>query len=47
MLVKLTHPKPSRAANLMKAFTDKLCDIAQPLRKTLTYDQSKELATLI
>ena len=46
-LVKLPHPKPARAANLLKAFTYNPCDIAQPLRKTLTYDQSKELATLI
>ncbi len=47
MLVKLPHPKPARAANLLKAFTCNPCDIAQPQRKTLTDDQSKELATLI
>jgi IS30 family transposase len=44
MLVKLPHPKPASAANVLQAFTDKLCDIAQPLRKTLTYDQGKEMA---
>ena len=44
MLVKLPHPKPASAANVLQAFTDKLCAIAQPLRKTLTYDQGKEMA---
>lgn len=44
MLVKLPHPKPASAANVLQAFTDKLCAIAQPMRKTLTYDQGKELA---
>ena len=29
---------------MLQAFTDKLCAIAQPMRKTLTYDQGKEMA---
>ena len=44
MLVKLPHPKPASAAHVLQAFTDKLCAIAQPMRKTLTYDQGKEMA---
>lgn len=44
MLVKLPHPKPASAVNVLQAFTDKLCAIAQPLRKTLTYDQGEEMA---
>ena len=44
MLVKLPHPKPASAANVLQAFTDKLLGIAQPLRLSMTYDQSKEMA---
>lgn len=44
MLVKLPHLKPVSAANVLQAFTDKLCAIAQPMRKTITYDQGKEMA---
>jgi len=44
ILVKLPHPKPATAANLLQAFTDKLLSIAQPLRLSLTYDQGKEMA---
>ncbi len=44
MLVKLPHPKPASAVNVLQAFTDKLCAIAQRLRKTLTYDQGKAMA---
>jgi IS30 family transposase len=44
MLVKLPHPKPASAVNVLQAFTDKLCAIAQPMRKMLTYDQGKEMA---
>jgi IS30 family transposase len=44
MLVKLLHLKPASAANVPQAFTDKLCVIAQPMRKTLAYDQGKEMA---
>lgn len=44
MLVKLPHPKPASAASVLQAFTDKLNAIAQPMRKTLTYDQGREMA---
>ena len=44
MLVKLPHPNPATAAHVLQAFTDKLNGIAQPLRKTLTYDRGREMA---
>jgi IS30 family transposase len=44
MLVKLPHPKPASAANVLQAFTDKLNGIAQPMRQSLTYDQGREMA---
>ena len=44
ILVKLPHPKPASAANVLQAFTDKLLGIAEPLRLSLTYDQGKEMA---
>ena len=44
MLVKLPHPKPASAANVLQAFTDKLLGIAQPLRLSMTYDQGREMA---
>jgi len=44
ILVKLPHPKPASAANVLQAFTDKRNAIAQPMRKTLTYDQGREMA---
>jgi IS30 family transposase len=44
MLVKLPHPHPATAAHVLQAFTDKLNGIAQPMRKTLTYDRGKEMA---
>ncbi len=44
MLVKLPNPKPASAANVLQAFTEKLVSIAQPLRKTPTYDQGREMA---
>jgi len=44
MLVKLPHPHPASAAHVLQAFTDKLVGIAQPMRKTLTYDRGKEMA---
>lgn len=43
MLVKLPHPNPASAAHVLQAFTDKLIGIAQPMRKTLTYDRGKEM----
>lgn len=44
MLVKLPHPKPASAANVLQAFTDKLLGIAQPMRQTLTKTQGREMA---
>jgi IS30 family transposase len=44
MLVKLPHPKPASAANVLQAFTDKLLSIAVPLRQSMTYDQGREMA---
>ena len=44
MLVKLPHPKPASAANVLQAFTDKLNSIAQPMRLSMTYDQGREMA---
>ena len=44
MLVKLPHPHPATAAHVLQAFTDKLNAIAQPLRRSLTYDRGKEMA---
>ena len=44
ILVKLPHPNPATAANVLQAFTDKLNAIAKPMRKTLTYDRGKEMS---
>jgi len=44
MLVKLPNIKPASAANVLQGFTKKLLSIAQPMRKTLTYDQGREMA---
>ncbi len=44
MLVKLPHPNPATAAHVLQAFTDKLNAIAQPMRKSLTYDRGREMA---
>ena len=44
MLVKLPHPHPATAAHVLQAFGDKLAGIAQPMRKTLTYDRGSEMA---
>jgi IS30 family transposase len=44
MLVKLPHPQPASAANVLQAFTDKLNSIAEPMRISLTYDQGREMA---
>ena len=44
MLVRLPHPHPATAAHVLQAFTDKLNGVAQPLRKTLTYDRGREMA---
>ena len=44
ILVKLPHPNPATAAHVLQAFTDKLNAVAQPMRKTLTYDRGKEMS---
>lgn len=44
MLIKLPHPQPASAINVLQAFTDKLNSIAQPMRLSMTYDQGREMA---
>ena len=44
VLVKLPHPNPATAAHVLQAFTDKLKTIAQPMRRSLTYDRGREMA---
>jgi IS30 family transposase len=44
MLIKLPHPQPASAANVLQAFIDKLNSIAQPMRLSMTYDQGREMA---
>jgi hypothetical protein len=44
MLIKLPHPRPASAANVLQAFTDKLLCIAVPMRQSMTYDQGREMA---
>lgn len=46
MLIKLPHPKPASAANVLQAFTDKLLSIAAPMRQSMAYDQGREMARL-
>jgi IS30 family transposase len=41
MLIKLPHPKPASAANVLQAFTDKLLGVAQPIRLSMTYGQDR------
>jgi IS30 family transposase len=43
-LVKLPHPNPATAAHVLQALSDKLGGIAQPMRKSLTYDRGREMA---
>ncbi len=43
-LVMLAKMKDATAASALEAFTLKLQSIAKPLRKTLTYDQGREMA---
>lgn len=45
ILVKLPHPNPATAAHVLQAFTDKLNGIARPMRRSLTYDRGKEMAS--
>ena len=44
VLVKLAHPNPATAAHVLQAFSDKLGGIAQPMRRSLTYDRGREMA---
>lgn len=44
VLVKLPHPNRATAAHVLQAFTDKLNAIAQPMRRSLTYDRGSEMA---
>jgi IS30 family transposase len=44
MLIKLPHPKPASAANVVQTFTYKLLGVAQPMRLSMTYDQDREMA---
>ena len=44
ILVKLPHPNAASAAHVLQAFTDKLNAIAQPMRKSMTYDRGREMA---
>ena len=44
ILVHLPHPQPASAAVVLQAFTDKLRSIAQPMRRSMTYDQGSEMA---
>ena len=44
MLVKLPDFKPASAANVLQGFTNKLLSIAQPMRRSMTYDQGREMA---
>ena len=44
VLVKLPHPNPATAAHVLQAFSDKLSGIAQPMRRSLTYDRGSEMA---
>jgi IS30 family transposase len=44
MLIKLPEFKPASAANVMRAFSDKLLGIAAPMRLSMTYDQGREMA---
>jgi IS30 family transposase len=39
MLLKPPKYKPASEANMMLTFTDKLINIAQPMRLSMTYDQ--------
>ena len=43
ILVKLPHPNPATAAHVLQAFSDKLNQIASPMRKSLTYDRGREM----
>ena len=44
MLVRLLHPRPASAVNVLQAFSDKLNSIAQPMRRSMTCDQGRAMA---
>ncbi|MEQ1638549.1 MAG: IS30 family transposase [Methylococcales bacterium] len=44
MPIKLLHPQPASAANVLQAFTDKPNSIAQPMRLSMAYDQGRGMA---
>jgi IS30 family transposase len=44
MLIRRPEFKPASAANVMRAFSDKLLGIAAPMRQSMTYDQGREMA---
>ena len=44
MLVKLPLVTPASVANVLQVFSDKLNSIAQPKRKSMNYDQAREMA---
>ena len=44
MLIKLPRFKPASAVNMMQALSDKLLEIAAPIRQSMAYDQGREMA---
>jgi IS30 family transposase len=44
LLIKLPHPHPASAANVLQAFGDQLNLITPAMRQSLTYDQGREMA---
>ncbi len=44
MLIKLPHPKPASATNVLQAFTDKLLSVAPHMRLSMTHDQGRVMA---
>ena len=43
MLVRLPHPRPASAVSVLQAFSDKLNSITPPMRRSMTYDQGREM----
>lgn len=41
MLINLPEFKPASAVNVMQAFSDKLLGLAEPMRRSMTYDQGR------
>lgn len=44
LLIKLPHPHPASAGNVLQAFTDQLNAITPVMRRSMTYDQGREMA---